>query len=488
MSSFDDLRNARLAKLKRLTDARIIAYPANGVSDRTSLAKASRDFEKLAEKKSITFAGRIYALRGHGGSLFCDVGDGKDRFQVYLKKDELGSDSYSLFEEGVDIGDFCEFSGPLFLTQKKEKSLLAKTWTFLAKSVRPLPEKRHGLRDAEERSRRRYLDLIANEGVRGRFETRSRITTHLRHFLDAEGFLEVETPLLHPVAGGAVARPFTTHHNALDQDLYLRIAPELYLKRLLVGGFEKVYEIGRNFRNEGIDAEHNPEFTMLELYEAYANAEAHRAFLERVFGALVAEFAPSLAIRYQGVELSFGRRFDSLTFEEGLERFALISDYASLSESDIETRARQLGIEREKGDTKAKLADKVFKKVCVPKIIQPTFVLNYPLEILPLTKESETHPGFADMYQLIIAGVEVAKGFSELNDPAEQRRRFEAQEAERAAGSEEANRMDEDFVEALEYGMPPAAGIGIGIDRLVMLLTDTANIRDVILFPTMRPR
>ncbi|MBI1957082.1 MAG: lysine--tRNA ligase [Candidatus Niyogibacteria bacterium] len=488
MSSFEDLKNARLAKLKRLTDARIVSYPANGVPDRTALGDAASRFDELADKKSITLAGRVRALRGHGGSLFCDLGDGQNQFQVYLKKDELGDDSYALFEEGVDIGDFCEFSGSLFLTQKKEKSLLAKSWTFLAKSMRPLPEKRHGLQDAEERSRRRYLDLIANDGVRERFEARSRIISGLRHFLDTEGFLEVETPLLHPVAGGAVARPFVTHQNALNIDLFLRIAPELYLKRLLIGGFEKIYEIGRNFRNEGVDAEHNPEFTMLELYEAYANAETHRAFLERLFGALIAALHLKSTLRYREVELSFGRRFDTMTFEEGLERFALIPDYAMLSESDMEARARQLGIEREKGDTKAKLADKVFKKVCVPKIIQPTFVLNYPLEILPLAKESETHPGFADMYQLIIAGVEVAKGFSELNDPAEQRRRFEAQEAERAAGSEEANRMDEDFVEAMEYGMPPAAGIGIGIDRLVMLLTDTANIRDVILFPTMRPR
>lgn len=488
MTSFDDLRNARLEKMKRLADAGVALYPANGINNRTALADARDDFDALSKKKAITLAGRVMALRGHGGSLFCDLADGADRFQVYLKKDDVGDAAYQLFEDGVDIGDFCAFDGALFLTKKNEKTLLAKRWTFLAKSLRTLPEKWHGLRDVEERSRRRYLDLLSNPEVRARFEKRSRIITRLRELLEKEGFAEVETPLLHPIAGGAVARPFVTHQNALDIDLYLRIAPELYLKRLLVGGFSKVYEIGRNFRNEGIDAEHNPEFTMLELYEAYANAEAHHGLLERVIGVLVKTVADSPTIKFQELEITFGKKFDTMTFEEGLARHAAISNYASLSESDMRTVAHQSGVELEKGDTKAKLADKIFKKLCVPKIIQPTFVLNYPLEILPLAKESETHRGFADMYQLIVGGVELVKGFSELNDPVEQRRRFDEQEAMRKAGSEEANRMDEDFVEAMEYGMPPSAGIGIGIDRLVMLLTDTANIRDVILFPTMRPR
>lgn len=487
MSSLEEIRNARLEKLKKLKEANINAYPVE-TSCFTPLTLARDKFSSLKSKRSLTLVGRVVALRGHGGSLFCDLSDGVNKFQVYLKSDTLNKDTYGFFEEAVDIGDFCEFQGKLFLTKKKERTLLVSSWRILAKSLRPLPEKWHGLQDVEERYRRRYLDLLSNPEVRERFETRGRLIACLRDMLAKSGFQEVETPLLHPIAGGAAAEPFETHHNAMGADLYLRIAPELYLKRLLIGGFAKVYEIGRNFRNEGMDAVHNPEFTMLELYEAYSDAKQHRDFIEKTLRVLTKSLKKSEKLTYQENEISLNTKFATMTFEEALARFALINNYSSLPDQDMVLRAKQLGIEVEKGDTKAKIADKIFKKVCRPKIIQPTFILYYPIELAPLAKEDLTRPGFADRYQLVIAGLEIANGFSELNDPVEQRRRFEKQEEMRKAGDKEAGQLDEDFLEAMEYGMPPAAGIGIGIDRLVMLLTDAPNIREVIFFPTMRPR
>ncbi|MBI2507301.1 MAG: lysine--tRNA ligase [Candidatus Niyogibacteria bacterium] len=485
MSGLEDIRSARLSKLAKLREAGIDPYPARseGYFD---LGRVKSEFNSLKKKKNLTLKGRIVALREHGGSLFCDLFDGEEKFQVYLKEDLLGSD-YARFLESADIGDFFEFKGKLFLTKKKEKTLLVSHFEILAKSLRPLPEKWHGLRDIEERYRRRYLDLLSNPEVREIFIRRSRIISETRRFLDKSGFQEVETPLLHPLAGGAAAKPFKTRHNALDSDFYLRIAPELYLKRLLVGGLEKIYELGRNFRNEGIDYTHNPEFTMLELYEAFSDAENHRSFIEKLLKHLVKIVNKSPVVKYQGSEINFGKKFISMTFEDALGRFALINNYRKMSDEELGLKAKQFGIEIEGGETKAKIADKIFKKICRPKIIQPTFVLYYPLEILPLAKESGEYPGMADMYQLIAGGLELIKGFSELNNPSEQRRRFEAQEEMRKTGDQEASRMDEEYLEAMEYGMPPAAGLGMGIDRLVMLLTNTANIREVILFPTLRP-
>ena len=487
MSSIDDIRGSRIAKLAKLREAGHEPYPAK-VTAFVPVAEAKEKFNSFKNKKSISVVGRIVAIRLHGGSLFCDVSDGDSALQVYLKEDELGGESFGLFRDTADIGDFFEFRGKLFLTKKKEKTLLVSGWRVLAKGLKPLPEKWHGLQDVEERFRKRHLDLLSNPEVRARFLKRTAVISELRRFLDKAGFVEVETPILHPLAGGASAKPFTTHHNALDQELFLRIAPELYLKRLLVGGFSKIYEIGRSFRNEGVDATHNPEFTTIELYEAFSDSEQHRVFVEKIIKQLARSVKGVLRFKYQGNETDFGKKFGSLTFEEALGRFALINNYRKLPPEELELKAKRFGIDIEAGDNKAKIADKIFRKICRPKIIQPTFVLCYPLEILPLAKESKEYPGMADMYQLVVGGLEMVKGFSELNDPTEQRKRFLEQEKMRAAGDEEADRMDEDFLDALEYGMPPAAGFAIGIDRLIMLLTDTPNIREVVLFPTMRSR
>ncbi|MEK7599374.1 MAG: lysine--tRNA ligase [Patescibacteria group bacterium] len=487
MASLEEIRSGRVEKLERFYKAAVNPYPVSDAGF-IAIAEARDKFSALKKRKSLAIAGRIIAMRSHGNSLFCDLSDGKNKFQVYLKSDDCGSESYKFFTETVDIGDFCQFSGRLFLTKKKEKTLLAADWRMLAKSLRPLPEKWHGLQDVEERFRRRYLDLLSNHEIRDRFELRSRLLSELRLFLDKDGFQEVETPILHSLAGGAAANPFKTYYNALEMDIYLRIAPELFLKRLLVGGFNKIYEIGRNFRNEGIDATHNPEFTMLELYESFSRAELHKAFLEKLIRHLAKTLKKSLKIKYQDSEINFSKKFSALTFEEVLSRFALINNYQKIPRSDLNIKAKQFGIDTQDKESKGKIAEKIFAKICRPKIVQPTFVSYYPLEILPLAKASETKPGFADMYQLIVGGLEIAKGFSELNDPLEQRRRFEAGEEMRKAGDEEASRFDQDFLEALEYGMPPAAGLGIGIDRLVMLFTDSSNIREVIFFPTLRPK
>ena len=484
---FDEIKSARLDKLAKIKESGADPYPAERAG-LFPLAEVKTGFNSLKKKKSLVLSGRIIAIRTHGGSVFCDISDGRDKFQVYLKEDEVGRDSFTKFAETADVGDIHEFKGRLFLTKKNEKTLLVSHWRFLAKSLRSLPEKWHGLQDVEERYRHRYLDLISNQEVRNNFDRRTALISEIRRFLDKIGFQEVETPLLQAIPGGASAKPFKTRHNALDADFYLRIAPELHLKQLLIGGLNKIYEIGRSFRNEGIDATHNPEFTELELYEAYTDAESHMDFVEKLIKYLAKTVSKSSVLKYQGSDINFSKKFARMSFEDALGRFALINNYRKMSDEEFVLKAKQFGVEIERGDTKAKTADKIFKKICRPKIIQPTFVLYYPLDILPLAKESKNHLGMADMYQLVVGGLELVKGVSELNDPEEQRKRFEAQEAMRKSGDEEASRMDEDFLEAMEYGMPPAAGLGIGIDRLAMLFTDSANIREVILFPTMRPK
>ena len=485
--SLDEIRSARLEKLVKIKESGVDPYPAESAGI-FSLAELKNNFAGLKKKKSLLLNGRIVAIRAHGGSVFCDVYDGRGKFQIYLKEDEVGRDQFLLFNETADVGDFFEFKGRLFLTKKKEKTLLASSHRILAKSLQPLPEKWHGLQDVEERYRKRYLDLLSNPEVRAHFDKRTALVAEIRRFLDKAGFQEVETPILHPLAGGAAAKPFKTHHNALGQDFYLRIAPELYLKRLLVGGLEKIYEIGRSFRNEGIDATHNPEFTELELYEAFSDAESHMEFVEKLMRYLAKTVNKSAVLKYQGSDVNFSKKFARMSFEDALGRFALVNNYRKMPDEEFELKAKRFGVETERGDTKAKVADKIFKKICRPKIIQPTFVQYYPLDILPLAKESKKHPGMADMYQLVMGGLELAKGFSELNDPEEQRRRFESQEAMCESGDEEASPMDEEFIETLEHGMPPAAGLGIGIDRLAMIFTDSVNIREVIFFPTMRPK
>jgi len=486
MASLDDIRATRLAKLALLQKKGINPYPISSAPT-VSLAAADRDFEKLAKKKKLTLAGRVMALRGQGGLVFADIFDGTGKFQVLIKKDELGAGQFELWNDAVDIGDFVEVTGALFTTKRTEKTLQAKEWRMLAKSLRPLPEKWHGLTNTEERFRKRYLETLMNEETRSRFILRSRIISALRALLDSEGFLEVETSMLQTLAGGTNAEPFQTHHNTLDFDLYLRIAPELDLKKLLIGGYPKVYEIGRSFRNEGIDVTHNPEFTTLEWYEAYSDAEKQRAFVEKAMKKIVASVSGQTIISFDGNSIDVGKPFAVISYIETLQRYALIAVPERATEKELSLKAAQLGVKAE-GKGAEKIFDAIFKKAVRHKLIQPTFVVDYPAGMIPLAKEKEGRTAFVDAFQLYAGGMELVKAFSELNDPLEQARRFKLEEENRAKGDKEAQPNDKDFVEALEYGMPPAGGVGIGIDRLAMLLTDTHNIREVIFFPTLRPK
>ncbi len=486
--SLEDIRNERLEKLASYRKAGFDAYPAS-VKRTHTIAEAHNNFSKLAKAgKAVSLTGRLMALREHGGSTFANLKDESGTTQVYFKEDALGPKDYRLFIDTADIGDFIETSGHLFKTKRGEETLEVAGWRMLAKSLRPLPEKWHGLQDVEERFRRRYLDLVMNDEARIKFGARARLIVSIRSFLESAGFTEFETPILHPVPGGALAHPFKTRHEALDMDLYLRIAPELYLKRLLIGGFEKIYELGRNFRNEGIDATHNPEFTMLELYAAWWDENNMMEFVEDFFVSLVKHFFKSGNFEYEGVAISVKKPFKKISFKELLKKYAMIQDYDSASRADIAARAKELGIEVARHESKGKIADEIYKKIARSHLVEPTFVVRHPLEISPLAKERSDVPNEVRRFQLIVAGLEVANGFAELNDPLEQRTRFLTQEKERGGGEQEAHPMDEEFIEAMEYGMPPTAGVGVGIDRLAMLLTNTHNVKEVILFPTMKPK
>jgi lysyl-tRNA synthetase class 2 len=487
MAQLDDIRKIRLKKLEAIKKVGILVYP--GQTKRThSISEALKDFSKLAKaKKEVVLVGRIRSLREHGGSTFLHFEDGTSQIQAYFKRDRLGEKGYQFFLENFDIGDFIEIQGFLFTTKKGEKTIETSDFKMLAKSLLPLPEKWHGLRDIEERFRKRYLDLIFNPEVKKKFELRSRIIKEIRAFLEKEGFLEVETPILQPIYGGAKARPFKTYHNALDLTLYLRIAPELYLKRLLIGGFEKVYEIGRVFRNEGLDRHHNPDFTVLEFYWAYKDYKELMRFCEQMFEKIIKNIFGKLEIKYEGKKINFKAPWQRIEFCQFLQKETKL-DYETLNLKALKERAQKLGLKIERADQKPEVADKIFKKFCLPKIWQPTFIIHHPLGSFPLAKSLDKNPRKLANFQLIVAGWELINAFSELNDPLEQRRRFEEQEKIYKEGFEEAQRMDEDFLEALEYGMPPAAGFGLGIDRLVALLTDSHSLREVILFPLMRPR
>lgn len=484
----DDIRNERLKKLETLKEKGIDPYPAK-TGRKFSIAEILKKFVTLAKsKKPVAAAGRVMARREHGGSTFFDVVDASGKIQGFAKEDVL-REQYELFLETIDIGDFIEIEGSLFETKREEKTIEVSRWAMLAKSLLPLPEKWHGLQDVEERFRKRYLDLLMNEDVRRRFELRSRLIAAIRKFHEKNQFLEVETPMLHPIPGGALAKPFVTHHNALAIDLYLRMAPELYLKRLLVGGFGRVFEIGKCFRNEGIDMTHNPEFTMLEAYAAYWDEEQMMSFVEDLFMALAKEFGEEGELEIEGKAIVFKKPFTHISFKDLLARYALISDYDNETAESLRVRAKQLGVELGKEElTKGKIADEIYKKICRPYLIQPTFIVHHPLEISPLAKKRSRDSNEVRRFQLILGMAELVNGFSELNDPLDQRTRFEAQEKVREGGDEEAHRVDEEYIEAMEYGMPPAAGIGIGIDRLAMLFSGVKNIKEVVLFPTMRPR
>lgn len=455
MASIDEIRDARLNKLKALEKKGINPYPIDSKFDKT-LIKAATEFK---EGETLHLVGRIMAIRGQGKIIFFDFNDGTGTFQALLKKGgPTREEDFELFHEFFDIGDFIEVKGTLFLTKQSEKTILVESLRMLAKSLRSLPEKWHGLTDIEERFRKRYLDLISSPEVKERFLLRAKIVSEIRKILDQAGYIEVETPVLQPVYGGASAEPFVTHHNALDKDFYLRISDELYLKRLLAGGLSRVYEIARDFRNEGIDTTHNPEFTMLEFYEAYSDAAKQRAFVEEMIKRLSA-LAPDCQVDFNK-PFAVRKYADLITEETGLK------DPLSRSPKEL---------------------DEMFKKIRT-KLIEPTFVIDYPVDMLPLTKRKEGEPNIVDAFQLYAGGIELVKAFSELNDPIDQRQRFEKQEKNKKAGDREAQVMDEDFIETMEYGIPPAGGVGIGIDRLVMLLTNVTNIKEVILFPTLRPR
>jgi lysyl-tRNA synthetase class 2 len=421
------------------------------------------------------------------------LSDGKQRLQVYIRQDSLPERDFRVFKL-LDFGDWVGVEGRLFRTRTNELTIWAARLEFLAKCLLPLPEKWHGLQDIEIRYRQRYLDLIVNPDSRRVFEVRSRVVTAMREFLITRGFLEVETPMMQPLAGGALARPFTTHHNALDMKLYMRIAPELYLKRLTVGGIEKVFEINRNFRNEGISTQHNPEFTMLEFYWAYADYQDLMRLTEEMFAFVAQKATGTEDITFGSHEISFRAPFRRLSLREGAREAASRKLGRDISLDDLRSRdraaalAQELQIEVTPAMGAGKIAADIFEALCEDELIQPTFVYDFPTEVSPLSKQKPDDPDTVERFEMYVAGFEVANAFSELNDPVEQRRRFEDQLRSRAGGDEEAHAMDEDYIRALEYGMPPAGGEGVGIDRLVMLLTNSPSIRDVILFPLMRPR
>lgn len=487
----NDQLKVRREKMNELRDNGI--DPFGHRFDRDYLAQqihdefGEMDKEELENlNKKVTIAGRMVSKRGKGKVGFADFLDRSGRVQVYLRKDILGEDTYHIFKR-ADIGDFLGITGDVIKTDTGELTVRAESLTFLSKALRPLPDKYHGLQNQEQIYRQRYLDLIANPESFNRFEQRSKIISAIRSYLDQNGFTEVETPVLHNQAGGASARPFITHHNALDIDLYLRIALELHLKRLIVGGMERVYEIGRVFRNEGMDTKHNPEFTMLESYVAYFDFHDVMDETEGIFKAAAKVVSNDGKINYQGTEIDLHKDFERIHMVDAIKKYTGIDFWPEMSLEQAQKLADEHHVHYESYWQVGHIINEFFEQFVQEKLTQPTFVYGHPIEISPLAKKNADDPRFTDRFELYIIGNEFANAFTELNDPIDQRQRFEAQAAEREAGNDEAEGIDEDFIEALEYGMPPTGGLGIGIDRLTMLLTDSASIRDVILFPTMRP-
>jgi lysyl-tRNA synthetase class 2 len=487
----NDQRQQRIKKLETLKGMGVAPYGNRfEIRDRAGdLVRRHGDKPKAVleqEQIACTLAGRIVGLRRFGKAAFAVLQDGADRIQTYLKKDNLSDQAYKVCEE-LDLGDWIGVTGVLFRTKTDEFTVEVKHLTFLSKALRPLPEKWHGLTDVETRYRQRYVDLIANPQVHGIFAMRSRIIAAIRAFLIDKGFLEVETPMMQPIPGGATARPFVTHHNALATDLYLRVAPELYLKRLIVGGFPRVFEINRNFRNEGISTIHNPEFTMLEFYVAFADYTDLIALTEELFGRLTKEVLGSTTFEYQGKTINLAPPWRRWSWRQALLEVNALDKAVLTDRNAAAAAAKKLGVEVEKDSALVDILNGIFEETVEPQLVQPTFITDYPIELSPLARRKDADPSLTDRFELYIAGREIANAFSELNDPLDQRQRFEAQVARREAGDVEAHHLDEDFLRALEYAMPPTAGEGIGIDRLVMLLTNQASIRDVILFPQLRP-
>ncbi|MDD3840482.1 MAG: lysine--tRNA ligase [Clostridia bacterium] len=444
------------------------------------------NFEEL-DGKTVSIAGRLMSKRGHGKAGFGDIADRSGTVQIYVRVNELGEQEYELYKT-YDIGDIVGIKGEVFKTRRGEISVKAQKVDLLSKSLRPLPEKWHGLKDKDLRYRQRYLDLIVNPEVRDTFIIRTKVMREIRNYLDNRGYLEVETPILHTTAGGANAKPFVTHHNALDIDMYMRIATELHLKRLIVGGLEKVYELGRVFRNEGMSVKHNPEFTSVEVYEAYTDYHGMMDLTEGMISTIAEKVLGTKKINYQGQEIDLTPPWNRITMVQAVKQYTGI-DFNKITElDDAKQAAQEIGLEEAK-DYKSigEIINYVFEEKVESKLIQPTFITDYPVEVSPLAKRIPNNPDYTYRFELFITAREMANAFSELNDPIDQKQRFEQQAKQRAEGDEEAHMMDADFVNALEYGMPPTGGLGIGVDRLIMLLTDSYSIRDVILFPTMKP-
>ncbi len=492
MDEKSDLIRKKREKIESMKSEGIALYPNDVRVTATTENILNRfgDIDKEAldqVEERFALAGRIMAVRNFGKSAFINVQDRGGKIQAYVAKNKVGDDTYSLFKK-LDIGDIVSFEGKPFKTRTGELTIEADTLRLLSKSVRPLPEKWHGLTDVEARYRQRHLDLIMNPNVKKVFYTRSRIMALIRDFMQKRDFLEVETPMMHPIAGGAMAQPFKTHHNALGMDLFLRIAPELYLKRLVVGGMERVYEINRNFRNEGISTFHNPEFSMMEFYQAYATYEDLIIMTEELFAFIAEALFDSLTFTYQGCDINLTRPWQRLTVKEAILKYSDVTPETLEDREKAVEYGKGIGLPLEDEESLGKAIIAIFEELVEDKLVQPTFITEYPIEVSPLSRKSEKDSSIVDRFELYISGREIANAFSELNDPEDQRERFVMQLKEREAGDEEAHEMDEDYIRALEYGMAPTAGEGIGIDRLVMLFTDSPSIRDVILFPHMRSK
>ena len=488
MEESNDLMRQRKEKVNEIREAGINPYP-HQYTPTHSTSLIHKEFEDADdtpdEKNKVTIAGRIMTKRDHGKSSFAHLQDSEGQIQIYIRRDNLGQDAYQIYRK-VDVGDIIGVSGVVFRTRTGELTILANTVELLSKSIRPLPEKWHGLQDKQTRYRQRYADLIMNPEVKDVFIKRTQIIQAIRDMLNEDHFIEVETPVLQPIYGGASARPFTTYHNTLDQPLYLRIANELYLKRLIVGGFDRVYEFSRDFRNEGMDRDHNPEFTMLELYQAYADYQEIMELTENLIAQTVEKLHGTTKIQYQEQELDFTPPWNRITMVESIQQHSQF-DPDALSDDELYTKAVEVGIELEGDESKGEIIAELFDTFVEDKLIQPTFVYDYPIEISPFAKKIPENPEYVERFEFFISGMEVGNAFSELNDPIDQRQRFLEQASNLEKGDEEAFMVDEDYLRALEYGMPPTGGLGIGIDRLTMLLTDQYSIRDVILFPQMRP-
>jgi len=490
----NEQQQIRSDKVQEMRENGIDPYTARAERTHTSVAALARysdikgDVPEGRDVERVTVTGRVVNYREMGKATFVHIEDGHGRIQLYLRANIIGDDAYARLRRLVDLGDFVQASGHLFRTRTGEVTVEVAGWTMLTKAVTPPPEKWHGLTDTEQRYRQRYADLMSNPEVREIFVTRARIITALRRFLDGEGFLEVETPTLQPVYGGAAARPFTTYHNALDQTLYLRIADELYLKRLLVGGYERVYEICKDFRNEGIDTRHNPEFTQLEFYMAYADYRDVMALTEQMLTTVISQVRGTTTITYDGHEIDLAPPWKRLSLAEAVFEATGIDYERVRDQQELFRLAKDAGADVGPDTVWPRIVDELMKTFVRPKLIQPTFLVDYPVELSPLAKRQPGSEHTVERFQVFIGGLELCNAYTELNDPMDQLARFEEQMRDRAAGDDEAMPIDEDYVQALMYGMPPTGGYGMGIDRFTMLLTDQQSIREVVLFPTMRPR